>query len=110
MVRDRAAELLRLPEVPWTVTAKLPMVAFCVAVSVSTLEVVVGFAEKLAVTPLGSPVTEMLTLPVNPPTGTTDTVVVALPRRATDAVAGERDRVKPGAGLTVRITDPVAVV
>jgi len=43
------------------------------AVSVSTLDPVVGFGEKDAVTPLGRPDAERVTLPANPFCGYTET-------------------------------------
>ena len=43
-----------------------PAAAELLAVSVSVLAPVVGFGEKDAVTPLGSPEAERVTLPANP--------------------------------------------
>ena len=43
------------------------------AVSVMVLEPMAGFGEKDAVTPLGSPLTENVTPPVNPYCAYTDT-------------------------------------
>ena len=54
------------PEVPVTVTVELPMAAVLLAVNVNWLLPVVGLREKDEVTPLGSPVTARLTLPLNP--------------------------------------------
>jgi len=48
------------------VTLYCPRLAVLLAVSVSVLAPVVGFGEKDAVTPLGRPVAERVTLPVNP--------------------------------------------
>jgi hypothetical protein len=48
------------------VSVYCPVAAVLVAVSVSVAEEVVGFGLKDAVTPLGRPETERLTLPVNP--------------------------------------------
>ena len=59
-------ELARLPEVPVTVRATVPVAAVLVAVRVSVLEVVVGFVLNEAVTPLGRPKTDKLTLPLKP--------------------------------------------
>ena len=57
-----------------------PAAAELEAVSVSTIELVVGLGEKDASTPLGKPATENLTLPVNPNCGDTLTLpVVELP-------------------------------
>lgn len=57
---------LRLPDVPVTVTVLCPTVAELLAANVSMLLPVVGFGTKDAVTPLGRPDTERLTLPLNP--------------------------------------------
>ena len=57
---------VRLPEVPVIVTVAVPAVAALLAVKVSTLDPVVGLVPKAAVTPLGNPDAERVTLPVNP--------------------------------------------
>jgi hypothetical protein len=54
------------PDVPVTVSEYCPGVALLLAFNVRLLPYVVGFVPHDAVTPLGSPVTERLTLPVNP--------------------------------------------
>jgi hypothetical protein len=59
--------------VPVTVTVLCPMVAELVAVNVSVLFPVVGLGENDAVTPLGRPDAESVTLPVNPYCGFTYT-------------------------------------
>jgi hypothetical protein len=59
-------ELVRLPEVPVTVRATGPVAAVLVAVRVSVLEVVAGFGLNDAVTPVGRPETDKLTLPLKP--------------------------------------------
>jgi hypothetical protein len=60
-------ELVRLPEVPVTVRATAPVAAVLVAVRVSVLEVVAaGFGLNEAVTPLGRPERDKLTLPLKP--------------------------------------------
>jgi hypothetical protein len=57
-----------------------PVAAVAVAVSVNTLELaVVGLGLKLGVTPLGNPVAEKDTLPVNPLAGATVMPSVLLP-------------------------------
>lgn len=63
--------IVRLPEVPVTVTVRCPMLAELLAVSVSVLLPVVGFGAMDAVTPLGRPDTERFTLPMNPYWGLT---------------------------------------
>jgi len=55
-----------LPEVPVMITLYCPRVAELLAAKVSVLLPVVGFGEKDAVTPLGRPDAERVTLPANP--------------------------------------------
>ena len=92
-----------------------PGVAVLLAVSVSVLELVVGFGEKDAVTPLGKPVTARFTLPVNPYCGFTETEAELEPPWPTDVPPAES--VKLGAAtetlrvaLTVKLPEvPVMV-
>lgn len=63
---EKVVVALRLPEVPVTVSMLAPRGVELLAVSVIMLWPVDGFGEKDAVTPLGSPETLRLTLPVNP--------------------------------------------
>ena len=93
-----------VPEVPLIVTVALARVAALVAVKVITLVAVAGLVAKAAVTPAGRPVAASVTEPVNPPTSVMVTVLVALAPCATETVAGEGARVKPGAALTVSAT------
>ena len=72
-------ELVISPDVPIMVNVVVPGEAVLVAVSVTVLEPVVGFGEKEAVTPLGSPEALRFTLPVKPYCGFTVTDEVALP-------------------------------
>ena len=53
------------------VTVDVPVAAVALAVSVKTLVAVVGFVPKEAVTPLGRPDADKLTLPVKPFWGAT---------------------------------------
>ena len=57
---------LRLPDVPVTVTVYCPVATEPLAVNVSTLLPVVGLGAMDAVTPLGNPDRERVTLPENP--------------------------------------------
>ena len=57
---------LSAPQVPVTVTAKLPTAAELLAVSVIKLELVVGFGINEAVTPAGRPEMARFTLPAKP--------------------------------------------
>lgn len=60
-----------VPELPVTVNVYWPTGAELLAENVIVLLLVVGFGEKVAVTPLGSPETERFTLPVKPYCGYT---------------------------------------
>jgi hypothetical protein len=57
---------VRLPDVPVTVTAVVPVLAVVLAMNVSTLLPVVGFVPNAAVTPLGNPDADSVTPPLNP--------------------------------------------
>ena len=58
------------------VTATVPVVAVVLTVNVNVLVVVAGFVPNDAVTPLGSPVADKLTLPLKPFCGLTEIVLV----------------------------------
>ena len=83
----------RVPEVPVRVTVTVPVVAVGLAVSVSVLVVPVGFGLKAAVTPLGNPEADRVTLPVKPFCGETVIVLEPLPPWVTVTLLGEADRV-----------------
>ena len=65
-VRVKMVLLCRLLEVPVILTAKVPVVADPPAEKVSVLVVVVGLGLNEALTPLGRPDAERLTLLLNP--------------------------------------------
>ena len=67
-----------LPDVPLMVTVTVPVVAVVLAVSVKVLVLAVLVGLKDAVTPLGRPEADKLTLPVKPPRGVTVIVLAAL--------------------------------
>ena len=69
---------VRLPDVPMIVTATVPEVAVTLAVMVSALVAVVGLGLNDAVTPLGRPDADKLTLPTKPFCGVTVTVLAPL--------------------------------
>jgi len=66
MVRTRVVVTVRAPDFPVMVTLYTPAAAELPAVNVSMVYPFVGFGEKDAVTPLGRPDAERVTLPVNP--------------------------------------------
>jgi hypothetical protein len=83
----------RLPLVPVMVTVDEPAVAELLALSVNTLDPVVGLVPNDAVTPLGRPLAASVTLPLNPPAGFTVTVLVPDAPCAIDKLPGESDSV-----------------
>ena len=91
--------LLKLPEVPVMVTLEVPIVAVPPAKRVRVVEAGSGLEVKDAVTPVGRPDGEKVTLPVKPFRG--DTVMaLKLEVPCTMArLAGEVESVKPGCGV-----------
>ena len=101
---------VKLPDVPVTVTVDVPVVAVALAVKVSMLEEeVVGFELKAAVTPVGKPDAEKLTLPLKPLAGVIVIVLVVVLPCTTVALLGFGDKAKVGAGVTVRAIVVVCV-
>jgi len=102
-VRDNAivVELVSVPEVPVMVTFAAPTVAVLVAINVNVLVPVVFAGLKDAVTPLGRPDADKLTLPLKPLCGMTVTALVPLAPCAKLKVFGEADRLKVGGKATV---------
>jgi hypothetical protein len=84
-------------------------VAELLAVSVSTLDPVVGFVPNDAVTPLGRPEAARVTLPLNPFAPATVMVSVTLLPWATDKLDAEGESVKLGGLFTVNATVVLAV-
>ena len=104
-------DALSVPETPLTVTVTgPPTVAVLLAVSVNTLEPVAGFVANAAVTPLGRPVADNVTLPLNPFAPVTEIVLVVLPPCATVTVPGAADSVKLGGGLIVNVVAEAVTV
>ena len=97
-------ECVKLPEVPVTVTVMVPVAALLLAVNVTVLVPVAGFGLNPAVTPLGRPEAERLTLPVNPFDGVIVIVLVTLPPGVTVTLLGDADRLKfePPASWVIR--------
>jgi hypothetical protein len=85
-----------LPDTPEMVTVTVPVAAVEVADNVSVLVLVAGFGLNAAVTPLGKPDAERVTLPLNPPVGVMVIVLVPLLPWVTFTLLGEADSVKPG--------------
>jgi hypothetical protein len=96
-VRLTVVVCVKLPEVPVIVTVAAPVVALPLAVKVSVVELVEGFGLKAAVTPLGKPVAEKVTLPLKPFVGATEIVLVPpAPPCVIVTLEGEAESVKFG--------------
>src|SRR5258708_38769815 len=93
---------VKFPEVPVMVTMAVPVEAALLAVKVSVLVAAVGLALNDAVTPLGSPEADKLTLLVKPFCGVTVIVLVPIAPWTMLRLFGEEDRAKLPAGFTVR--------
>ena len=83
----------KLPETPVTVTLKVPSAAVLLAVSVNVLVLAVLLGLNDAVTPLGRPDADKLTLPLKPFCGVTVMVLALLVPWTTLTLLGEADRV-----------------
>jgi len=73
MVSVILVDALREPEMPLTVIVAEPVVAALLADNVSTLEAVAGFVPNAAVTPVGIPAADRVTLPLK---GLTSVMVI----------------------------------
>ena len=97
-VRLMFAVFDNVPEAPVAVTVAFPRLAVPLAVRVNVLVVAVLGGLNDAVTPLGSPDADRLTLPLKPSCPTTVIALVAVPPRPMLEVEGDADRVKLGGG------------
>ena len=86
-----------MPELPVIVTVEVPAAAVLLAVSVKELVVVADAGLKDAVTPLGEPDADKLTLPLNPLRGATVIVLEPLDPWTTVRLPGDAERLKSGA-------------
>ena len=84
---------VKLPDEPVTVTAIVPVATVLLAVSVNVLVLVALLGLNDAVTPLGRPDADKLTLPLKPFCGVTVMVLVPLAPWTTLRLPGEADRV-----------------
>jgi hypothetical protein len=78
------------------VTIAEPVDAALLATNVKTLDPVAGLVPNDAVTPLGRPLAESVTLPLNPFAGLTVMVLVPEAPCAMDRLPGESDSVNDG--------------
>jgi hypothetical protein len=96
--------LAKAPEVPVTVTVTVPGAATLLARRFNVLEPAAGFGLNNAVTPLGRPETDKVTLPVKPFCGVTLIVLAALAPCGSVTLLGDAEIVKFGPGFTVSET------
>ena len=86
------AALVKVPDVPLMVTVDVPVVTVALEVSVNVLVLVVLLGLKEAVTPLGRPEADKLTLPVKPFCGMTVIVLVPIVPCTMVMFAGDAER------------------
>ncbi len=102
-VRLMLAVWTSAPDMPVIVMVPVPVAAVLLAVSVNALLLVVEAGLNDAVTPLGNPEADKETVPVNPFCGVTLMVLPPEPPCVTVTLEGAADKVKLGAGLTVKL-------
>jgi hypothetical protein len=107
-VNKTAVVFDKLPDAPVIVTEDVPVAAVLLAVKVRVLVVPLGL--KDAVTPLGRPVADKLTLPLNPFCGVTVMVLVPLLPSAIDTLLGDAESEKFGGGATGVVIDTLSKV
>ena len=93
---------------PVTVTVTVPVAAVLLAVSVNVLVLVVLLGLKDAVTPLGRPDADKLTLPLKPFCGVTVMVLAPLAPCTIVTLLGEAEREKLAGGATGALTDTLS--
>jgi hypothetical protein len=104
-VRETVVVFVRLADEPVTVTVTVPVAALLLAVSVNVLVLAVLLGLNDAVTPLGRPDAERLTLPLKPFCGVTVMMLAPLAPCTSVKLLGEVEREKVGGGATGALTD-----
>jgi hypothetical protein len=92
-VREIVVVFVKLPDEPVTVTVTVPVAAVPLAVSVNVLVLAVLLGLNDAVTPLGRPDADKLTLPLKPFWGVTVMVLVPVVPCASVKLFGDAERV-----------------
>jgi len=92
-VSETVVLFVKLPDTPVTVTVTVPVVAVLLAVSVKVLLLAVLLGLNDAVTPLGRPDADRLTLPLKPFCGVTVMVLALFVPWTTLTLLGEADKV-----------------
>ena len=95
-MREKVVVLVKPPDVPVTVTVKVPVVAVLAAERVNRLLAFAGFVPNMAPTPLGKPDAVRLTLPLKPLRGLIEIVVEPEAPCRTLTLDGEAERRKLG--------------
>jgi len=108
-VRETDVVRVRLPDVPVMVTATVPVVAVLLAVSVNVLVAVAGLGLNEAVTPLGRPEADRLTLPLKPFCGVMVMVLALFAPCVMVRLLGEVESVKFGVGRGFTVRESVVV-
>ena len=91
-VRKTVVVFVKLPEVPEMITVTVPVAAVLLAVSVNVLVLAVLLGLNDAVTPLGRPDADKLTLPLKPFCGVTVIVLVPLAPCVIAKLLGDAER------------------
>src|SRR5882672_10498156 len=104
-MRESVVPCDKLPESPVTVKVTVPVAAVLLAVSVKVLVLAVLLGLNDAVTPLGSPDADKLTLPLKPFCGATVMVLAPLVPCTIVTLFGEAEREKVGCGAMGALSD-----
>lgn len=107
-MREIEVVCVKLPDVPVMVTVTVPVVAVLLAISVKALLAVAGLGLNDAVTPLGNPDADRLTLPLKPFCGATVIVLVPLVPCVIVTLLGDAENVKFGGGAAFTVSEIVA--
>jgi hypothetical protein len=108
-VRETVVVFVKLPEVPLIITVTVPAVALLLAASVNVLVLVAPLGLKDAVTPLGRPVADKATLPLNPFCGVTVIKLVPLAPCAIVTLLGDAESVKFAVGRAFTVSETVVL-
>ena len=103
-VSEIVVVFVKLPDTPVTVTVTVPVVAVLLAVNVNVLLLVVLVGLNDAVTPLGRPAADKLTLPLKPFCAVAVIALVVVVPCTIFRLFGAAERTKFGGSATVRET------
>ena len=104
-MRETVVVFVRLADVPVTVNVTVPVAAVLLAVSVNVLVLAVLLGLNDAVTPLGRPDADKLTLLLKPFCGVTVMVLAPLVPCTIVTLFGELEREKVGGGAMGALSD-----